>query len=128
MRCVTDEGLELIKRFEGFRPTLDLCPAGWPTIGNGHVVRDRERERFAAGIDDDQAEHLLRRDAGAAGCAVLWLIRVPLTDGQFDAVASFTYNLGPAALQRSTFRRKVNREEHGAVPAEIRRWVGGRRA
>ena len=33
-----------------------------------------------------------------------------------------------AALQRSTLRRKVNREEHGAVPAEIRRWVGGRRA
>ena len=47
----------------------------------------------------------------------------------FDALGSFTFNLGTGALQRSTLRRKVNREEHDAVPAEFRRWVwaGGRR-
>jgi lysozyme len=48
---------------------------------------------------------------------------VPLTDGQFDALVSFTLNLGGGALQRSTLRRKVNREEHGAVPAEFMKWV-----
>ena len=61
--------------------------------------------------------------------AVLRLIRVPLEDGRFDALSSFTFNLGTGALQRSTLRRKVNREEHDAVPAEFRRWVwaGGRK-
>ena len=61
--------------------------------------------------------------------AVLRLIRVPLANGQFDAVVSFTFNLGAGALQRSTLRRKVDREEHAEVPAEFLRWVwaGGRR-
>ena len=38
MRHITDEGLDLIKRFEGFAPKIYLCPAAWPTIGYGHVV------------------------------------------------------------------------------------------
>lgn len=51
------------------------------------------------------------------------------TDGQFDALTSFTFNLGGGALQRSTLRRKVNREEHSAVPTEFRKWIwaGGRK-
>ena len=75
------------------------------------------------------AEDLLRRDLAVAERTVLRLICVPLADGQFDALASFTFNLGSGALQRSTLRRKVNRDEHAEVPAEFMRWVwaGGRR-
>ncbi len=46
MRHVTQEGLDLIKRFEGFSPTVYICPGGLPTIGYGHVVKDHEREQF----------------------------------------------------------------------------------
>jgi lysozyme len=53
------------------------------------------------------------------------LITVPLGDGRFDALASFAFNLGCGALQRSTLRRKVNREEHADVPNEFRKWVWG---
>ena len=129
MRHITDEGLALIKRFEGCQPEVYVCPGGWPTIGYGHVVRDHERERFVDGIDEAEAEELLRRDVEVAERAVLRLIRVPLEDGQFDALVSFAFNLGAGALQRSTLRHKVNREEHDDVPAEFRRWVwaGGRR-
>ncbi len=93
------------------------------------MVRDDERDRFADGIDETEAEVLLRRDVKTAERAVLRLIRVPLEDGRFDALCSFTFNLGSGALQRSTLRRKANREEHGAVPTEFRRWVwaGGRK-
>ena len=108
MRHVTDEGLALIKRFEGFQPEIYVCPGGWPTIGYGHVVREGERERFADSIDEATAEELLRRDVGTAERAVLRLIRVPLEDGRFDALSSFAFNLGAGALQRSTLRRKVN--------------------
>ena len=61
--------------------------------------------------------------------AVLRLISVPLTDGQFDALVSFTFNLGAGALQRSTLRRKVNRGEHKGIPSELMKWVlaGGKR-
>ena len=93
------------------------------------MVRHDERERFVDGIDEATAEELLRLDVETAERAVLRLIQVPLEDGRFDALASFTFNLGAGALQRSTLRRKVNREEHDAVPAEFRRWVwaGGRK-
>jgi lysozyme len=123
MRHVTDVGLALIKRFEGFNPTTYICPAGYPTIGYGHVVRPDERPKFSGGISENEAEDLLRRDVQIAESAVLRLIRVRLTDGQFDALVSFTFNLGSGALQRSTLRRKVNHEEHADVPQELRKWI-----
>ncbi|HRK98471.1 MAG TPA: lysozyme [Alphaproteobacteria bacterium] len=127
MRHITQNGIDLIKRFEGFSAKVYICPAGYPTIGYGHVVKPHED--FSAGIDEAQAEELLRQDAVIAERAVLRLISVPLTDGQFDALVSFTYNLGGGALQRSTLRRKINREEHAEVPEQFMRWVwaGGRK-
>lgn len=97
------------------------CEGYYPTIGYGHVVKDDED--FSAGIDEAKGEELLRQDAQIAERAVLRLINVPLTDGQFDALVSFTYNLGGGALQRSTLRSKVNREEHAEVPEQFLRWV-----
>jgi lysozyme len=121
MRHITQDGIDLIKRFEGFSPTVYICPAGYPTIGYGHLVR--EAERYEQGITEAEAEELLRRDVHAAESAVLRLIDVPLTDGQFDALVSFTFNLGAGALQRSTLRRKVNCQAHSEVPEQFKRWV-----
>jgi lysozyme len=129
MRHITQVGIDLIKRFEGFSRTVYICPAGYPTIGYGHMVKPQEREQFAAGITTAQAEALLRQDVQTAERAVLRLINVPLTDAQFGALVSFTFNLGAGALQRSTLRRKINRGDHALVPAEFRKWVwaGGRK-
>ncbi len=121
MRHVTARGLNLIKQFEGFSSIVYMCPAGYPTIGYGHLVKSGED--FGGGINRQQAELLLRRDVQVAERVVLRLINVPLTDGQFDALTSFTFNLGAGALQRSTLRRKVNCEEHDEVPDEFKRWV-----
>lgn len=123
MRHVTEAGLNLIKRFEGFSPTIYICPAGYPTIGYGHVVLVHEQDQFAAGITQSEATELLRKDVRIAERAVLRLISVPLTDGQFDALVSFTFNLGAGALQRSTLRRKINRGEHESLPSEFMRWT-----
>jgi lysozyme len=123
MLKISKTGLDLIKQFEGFSSTVYICPAGYPTIGYGHVVKPQEREQFAGGITTEQAETLLRQDVQTAERGVLRLITVPLTDGQFDALVSFTFNLGAGALQRSTLRRKVNRGDHANVPAEFRKWV-----
>ena len=127
MRQISDDGLKLIRGFESFQPKPYLCPAGWWTIGYGHVIR--KGEDFTAGIDQDRASHLLADDVAVAERAVLRLIRVPLTNGQFDALVSFTFNLGAGALQRSTLRQKLNRGEYDAIPAEFLKWVwgGGRR-
>ena len=123
MRQISDDGLALIRRCESFQPQRYLCPAGWWTIGYGHVIR--KGEDFSAGIDEDRASHLLADDLAAAERAVLRLISVPLSDGQFAAMVSFTFNLGAGALQRSTLRLKLNRGEYDAVPAEFLKWVWG---
>lgn len=129
MRHVTDEGLNLIRRFEGLR--LEAYPdpgtGGGPwTIGHGHTGPE-----VAPGmvITREQAGDYLRHDVASSERSVLRLINVPLSDGQFDALVSFAFNLGGGALQRSALRRKVNREEHDDVPAEFLKWcrAGGRR-
>ena len=79
--------------------------------------------QFATGITPAEATDLLRQDVRIAERAVLRLISVPLTDGQFDALLSFTFNLGAGAIQRSTLKRKVNGGEHESVPAELMKWV-----
>lgn len=129
MRHITQDGLDLICRFEGFSPIIYLCPAGYPTIGYGHLITEANKEQFLDGIDELEALDLLKTDVQKAEQSVLRLINVPLTDGQFDALVSFTFNLGGGALQRSTLRRKVNRGEHSAIPAEFMKWIwaGGRK-
>ena len=126
MRHITQDGIDLIKRFEGFSSTVYICPAGYPTIGYGHLVRSAESFNE---ISETEAEELLCRDVESAERAVLRLVNAPLTDGQFDALVSFTFNLGSGAFQRSTLRRKVNRQAHDEVPEQLMRWVwaGGRK-
>ncbi len=85
---------------------------------------------FKGGISREAAEALLIKNVITAEKAVLHLIRGPLTDGQFDALVSFTFNLGGGALQRSTQRRVINRQHHNEVPNQLMRWVvwaGGRK-
>jgi lysozyme len=127
MRHMTDQGLALIKRFEGFSATPYLCPAGWWTIGWGaiHGPDGQPVNTATPPVTEEEAETLLRRDVTVAERAALRLITVPLSDGRFDALTSFAFNLGGGALQRSTLRRKVNREEHADVPDEFRKWVWG---
>lgn len=120
MRQITERGLDLVKSFEGFQPNPYLCPGGYQTIGYGHVIRG---EIYPNGILEADAQALLVADLAIAERAVLRLIPAPLTDGQFDALVSFTFNLGAGTLQRSTLRSKVNREEHEDVPEEFLRWV-----
>lgn len=129
-RHISEEGLELIKRFEGFEPKVYLDAVGLPTIGYGHLLKKGEEKNFkGVTLTEQQASLLLRQDIREAELAVLRLIRVPLTDGQFAALVSFVFNLGAGALQRSSLRQKVNREEHGAVPHEFTKWVyaGGKK-
>ena len=121
MRKTNDAGIALIKRYEGFSAQPYICPAGYETIGYGHVVR--AGENFSEGIDMPWAEQLLRDDLRTAERAVIRYIDVPLSDNQFAALASFTFNLGAGALQRSTLRRVVNRGEHFAVPHQLSRWI-----
>lgn len=122
---VSELGIALIKYFEGFKGKPYLCAAGYKTIGYGHVIRAGENLQE---ITEAEAEALLLRDLTLTEKAIFRLIAVPLTSYQFDALAAFTFNLGSGALQRSTLRQKINREEHEDAAKEFLKWVyaGGR--
>lgn len=117
----SNNGINLIKRFEGLRLSSYICAAGYPTIGYGHVIK--RGEDFSAGIDEARAVELLRGDVQASERAVRRLINVTLNQNQFDALVSFTFNLGAGALQRSTLRQKLNRGEYHQAAPEFNKWV-----
>lgn len=127
---MTKRCIELVKRFEGFSPTVYICPAGYPTIGYGHVVTPEERKRFRGGITKEEAEELLRRDLIKFEAGVKAQLKgVKLHEYSMDALTSFAYNVGLYAFRGSTLRRLILRGELIDAAEQFLRWVyaGGKR-
>lgn len=122
MKSVSEEGLALIREFEGFCATPYICPAGHATIGYGHVIGQGE-DFPAAGISRAEAENLLIQDAILAETAVNRLVSVTLSQPQFDALVSFAFNLGASALARSTLRKNLQSGDFSGAASEFCRWV-----
>jgi lysozyme len=121
-----EAGLNIIKFFEGFSALPYLCPAGYNTIGYGHLIKQDE---VFESITLTEAEELLIKDLRKAENAVKQLIYQPLNENQFSALVSFVYNLGSGALQASTLRIKLNRDGVEGLENEFLKWVyaGGRK-
>jgi len=113
-------GLELVKRSEGFRDRVYLDVAGFPTIGYGHKLL--HAESFPDGVDEFFASQILTEDLRRAEQAVARLVRVPLTQGQFDALVDFTFNLGAGRLSGSTLLIKLNGAQYEAAAEQLLRW------
>jgi len=114
------DGLDFIKSFEGFSPVPYKCPSGYLTIGYGHLIKSEESFSH---LTEEEALNLLEQDIQKASYAVQRLIEISLNQNQFDALCSFTFNLGAGALQRSTLRQKINRSEFIDAGDEFLRWV-----
>ncbi len=142
LRDVPDEGIELIKAFEGI-PDGDpstvnidayLCPAGVWTIGWGHAIVDggaqlkgpankaRARALYPGGITRAQAEALLRADLIPRAASVASLVRVPLDEAQFAALIALVFNIGAANLEASTLLRKLNAGDVAGAADQFLAW------
>lgn len=117
---LSQSALNLIKTSEGFRTHTYMDVAGIPTIGYGH--RLLPHEVYPGGISETQASELLVADVRGACQAVGRLVKVPLTQGQFDALADFCFNLGSARLASSTLLTKLNQGQYDAARQQILRW------
>ncbi|MGS0893912.1 lysozyme [Burkholderia stagnalis] len=100
------QGIALIKQFEGLRLARYLDAVGKPTIGYGHLILPNER--FTRPLAPAEAEALLRQDLRGAELNLRKLLRVPVTQQQFDALMSFVFNLGAGRLHSSTLLRYLN--------------------
>lgn len=116
---ISQKGLDLIKSFEGLRLSAYKCPAGVWTIGYGTTAGVKPGQS----ITKERAEELLRDDVKRFEDQVLRLVKVPLTQGQFDALVSFTYNLGAANLGNSTLLRLLNAGDYKGAAAQFDRWT-----
>jgi lysozyme len=115
------DAVALIMQFEGFSPVPYLCPAGILTIGHGHVIA--AHETFTQPITREMAGELLRRDIIGAERAVSRLLPCVVRQNRFDALVSFTFNVGTAALQRSQLRQVILRGDDEATQYQWLRWV-----
>lgn len=113
--------IDLIKKFEGCALKAYLCPSNIPTIGYGHTLG----VKLGQTITQEQAEKLLKIDLQVHEQNVNSLVKVPLTQNQFDALVSFEYNVGRGNLQTSTLLRRVNEKRFNECPAEFKKWVYG---
>jgi lysozyme len=133
---VSQKCIEQIKKDEGVRNKPYQCPALLWTVGVGHVIdpnhakvpmADRKALPIPAGWDriltSIEIDDILRTDLNRFEQGVLRLIKVPLTQGQFDALVSFSFNVGLGNLQNSTLRMKVNRSEYEAAAEQFLVWT-----
>jgi len=117
---LSNAGLELLKKSEGYLNSTYSDVAGFPTIGFGHRVQPGEN--LGAGISPAQGEEILARDIKTAEEAVTRLVRVPLTQGQFDALTDFVFNLGAARLAGSTLLKYLNDGKYDAAAWQLLVW------
>jgi lysozyme len=120
----SEAGLRIIRHFEGFFPFTYDDIAGHKSIGFGHKLKPGEH--FDEPLMGPEADELLRSDIRPAEDAINRLVHVSLRQPQFDAVGSFTFNLGQGTLANSTLLRLVNADQHQAVPPQFLRYGNAR--
>ena len=117
MRC-SQEGLELIKKFEGCKLKSYKCSAGVWTIGYGHTEDVKEGDI----VSPQEADKLLRADVFKFERYVEDEVKVKLEQNQFDALVAWTFNLGVGNLRSSTMLKELNNADYTSVPFEMKRW------
>jgi lysozyme len=117
---LSSAGLDLLKKSEGFRDHIYEDVAGFRTVGFGH--RLVAGEAHPTGITIAEGEAILSRDLATAESAVERLVKVPLTQGQFDALVDFVFNLGAERLASSTLLVYLNSGKFADAAWQLLAW------
>lgn len=125
-RQVSSRGAAAVEHFEGWRDHPYNDSEGNATIGYGHLlhhgpVTSTDIAKWGH-IPRSEGKRLLLADMAEAIRAVKRSVKVPLTQGQFDALVSFTFNIGPAGLAESQALQDLNLGHYGKVPSDFLHW------
>lgn len=115
---ISNKGIDLIKQFEGCKLTAYKCPAGVWTIGYGHTATAKQ----GMTITQAKAIELLRNDLARFEAGVNTYVKVQINQNQFDALVSFSFNVGTGALKTSTLLKKLNAKDFKGAADEFLRW------
>lgn len=113
------EAVNLVKHFEGLKLTRYYCPSGKLTIGYGHTGKGTRNQK----ITTSEAEKLLEQDLSVFQKVVTNNVKVPLTNSQFGALVSFSFNVGEGAFKKSTVLKKLNSGNYKLASQEMLRWT-----
>ena len=120
----SDRGVALIKAHEGLRLTAYTDPVGVWTIGYGHTTAaGPPKVERGMKITDAGADAILRQDLAKFEGYVSSAVKVPLNQNEFDALVSFTFNLGPGNLRSSTLLKKLNAGDRTGAADEFLKWT-----
>ena len=121
---ISEEGLSLIKKFEGLELEAYKCAAGVWTLGYGHTAGVQEGDVWS----EEQANEQLKIDMHIYADYINDQVTCPLSQNQFDALVSWVFNLGPTNLRNSTLLKRLNAGDYADVPNQIKRWnkAGGK--
>jgi lysozyme len=127
---VSEACIHMIKHHEGVRNKPYRDPIGLWTVGVGHLIGDGKSlpEEWNRVFTDEEVDDLLKKDLRRFEAGVLRLCPMGLTQPRFDALVSFSFNVGLGNLQRSTLRMKHNREDYEGAAKEFLKWsrAGGK--
>ena len=115
---ISQEGVSLIKKFEGCELEAYKCSAGVWTIGYGRTKNVEEGDTCT----QEQADQWLHEELPVYGAYVSDAVLVPLNQNEFDALVAWTYNLGPTNLNNSTMLKVLNDNKKEEVPHQMRKW------
>ncbi|MBQ2644047.1 glycoside hydrolase family protein [bacterium] len=115
---ISKNGKKLIKTFEGLRLKAYYCPAGVLTIGYGHTKGVYQNQE----ITTETANKFFDEDIKVYVNMVNTLVTVPLSQGQFDALVSFTYNCGINNFRNSTLLKLLNKNDYSGAAAQFVLW------
>ena len=115
---ISQEGLSLIKKFEGCELEAYRCAANVLTIGYGSTKGVKEGDT----ITQEEADNLLLHEMNEYEGYINDMVEVDLEQNQFDAMVSWVFNLGPANLKASTLLKVLNSKDYDGVPMQIKRW------
>ena len=115
---ISERGLELIREHEGCRLEAYRDAVGVITIGFGHTRGVKQGDTCTL----EQAVAWLADDVNIAQNCVTSAVTAEMTQGEFDALVSFTFNLGCSALRNSTLLRKLNAGDYDGAAAEFGKW------
>lgn len=129
MKTISNNGLNLVKQFEAFRSTMYLDAVGLKTTGYGTLI-DTKEEQYLINkkITEAEATDLLELDMAKFEKAINNLVKVELTQNQFDALCSFTYNVGISNFKNSTLLKMINEGKIKESADQFLRWnkAGGK--
>lgn len=119
-----DEGIKLVKHYEGLRLKCYKCSSGIPTLGIGSCTWfDGKPVRMGQTCTEEEAVKRFKQDVVRFENGVKQGVTVSLTQGAFSALVSFAYNCGTAAFLDSTLLRKINAGDENAARDELKRWT-----